>query len=314
MLSRDGILAGTQLATFDRPRSDRPVQFAVVGDPHIPVDESAHAKLYKPTTMFERVVEDVNNRDVDRLLAVGDLTREGVSDEYDAFDDVIGDLNVPFAAIPGNHDVPNEFDSHPGLPVDRFAERYAPDSFPFVIDVNGLPVVGLDSSGADVVADSHDGYLPESQLTWLDDTLDEVREAVVLVHHNMPAALDQFDEYREVVDPSLGRPPVLREPAGFVDVLTGHDVPLVLSGHLHIPGVTRTENVREVLVPSTCTYPQGYLIVTIRSSGTSVQYVPVATSAEAMKAYHQRRELKPKAAALSGMAASCLATAPVVRE
>ncbi|MFC4247781.1 metallophosphoesterase family protein [Natribaculum luteum] len=313
MLSNEGI-AGTELVAFERPRSDGPVRFAIVGDPHVPVDENAHAKLYKPTTMLERVVEDCNHREFDYLFSVGDVTREGVREEFDALDDILDGLDVPFAAVPGNHDVPNEFDSHDGLPVGRFADRYAPDGLPFALDIDGLRVVGLDSSSAPEVADSHDGYIPESQLDWADDLLDEVSDAIVLVHHNLPAAVEQFDDYRKVADPTLGRPPVLRSPEGLVEVLSRHDISLVFSGHLHIPGMTTTGTVREVLVPSTCTYPQGYLVVEVDRSGTSVRFVPVSTPSEATAAFNRRCELGPKAAALSGMAAVRLATAPLTWE
>jgi 3',5'-cyclic AMP phosphodiesterase CpdA len=302
------------LGSFGRPRTETQIRFGIVADPHVPVDEHEHAKLYKPTTMLERVVADSNRRDIDYLFSVGDLTREGMSEEYGALDDVLDALEVPFASVPGNHDVPNDFDTHEGLSIERFQDRYTPGGLPFALDVGGLCVLGLDSASAAAVADSHDGYVPEPQLAWLDEALDGANEAIVLVHHNLPAAIDQFDEYRQVVDPSIGRPPVLRGSGAFVDVLSQHDVSLVFSGHLHIPGVATTASVREVLVPSTCTYPQGYLLVETDTSGTDVRFVPVANRSEAVAAYHQRCVLRPKAAALAGMAATRFSTLPFGRD
>ena len=60
------------------------------------------------------------------------------------------------------------------------------------------------------------------------------------------------------------------------DTLERHDVSLVLSGHKHIPGVAQTRGVWETMAPSTCTFPQGYLLVNIGPSGTDVSFVPVA--------------------------------------
>ena len=305
---------GTELATFDRPHSERPVQLGLVADPHVPVDETQHQKLFEPTTMLERVVADATRREVDYLFSLGDLTKDGAPDEYEILDDVLGTLDVPFASVPGNHDVPKEFDSHDGLPVSRFADRYTPKGLPFAIDLGDLTVVGVDSAGTPAVSTSHDGYVPESQVTWLGDVLDAATDTLVLVHHNLPGAIDQYHENRQVSRTDPGWPPILREPDHLVDVLSRHDDSLVFSGHLHIPGLARTGSLREIMVPSTCMYPQGYLVVAVDPDGTSVQYVPVATQSEATEAYHERREFRPMAAALADMAAASLASAPLSHE
>lgn len=106
-------------------------------------------------------------------------------------------------------------------------------------------------------------------------------------------------------------PPVLREPDHLVDVLSRYEDSLVFSGHLHIPGLARTNSLREVMVPSTCMYPQGYLVVAVDPAGTSVQYVPVAMQSEAVEGYYERREFRPMAAALADMAAARLANTPL---
>jgi len=133
---------GTELATFDRPRSDRPVQLGLVADPHVPVDDTEYQKLFAPTTMLERVVADATRREVDYLFSLGDLTKDGAPAEYEVLDDVLEALDVPFASVPGNHDVLKEFDSHDSLPVSRFADRYTPEGIPFAIDLADLTAVG----------------------------------------------------------------------------------------------------------------------------------------------------------------------------
>lgn len=304
----------TNMAEFDSPQADRSTRLAIIADPHVCVDEEGYDKIFKSTTVFERTIADINRRDVDYTISVGDLTLEGRAEEYDIVDAALRDLDTPFASIPGNHDVRKSFDSHAGISIDDFADRYAPGGLPFVVETGGVDIVGLDSSSAEAVSDSHDGYVDDSQVAWLDGVLDDTDDAIVLVHHNLPGALEQFDEYREAVDPSLGTPPVLREPGPLVDVLSAHAVPLVLSGHLHIPAFATTDAVREVLAPSTCTFPQSYLLVEIDRSGTTVEYVPVTTVDEATTAYTRRSRLKPKAKALTAMASVRLSTFPLYQE
>ena len=73
----------TELATFDRPRSERPIQLGVVAGPHVPVDGTEHQKLFEPTTMLKRVVADATRREVDYLFSLGDLTKDGDAEEYE---------------------------------------------------------------------------------------------------------------------------------------------------------------------------------------------------------------------------------------
>jgi len=126
---------------------------------------------------------------------------------------VLDALDVPFASVSGNHDVPKEFDPHEGLPVSRFADRYTPKGLPFAIDVADLTVIGLDSASARAVSAGHDGYVPESQVAWLDDVLGGATDPLVLIHHNLPGAIDQYHENRQISGTKPGWPPVLREPA-----------------------------------------------------------------------------------------------------
>lgn len=304
----------TTIAEFASPRTDRPLTLAVIADPHVCVGENANDKLFQSMTAFERTIADIDAQGVDYALSVGDLTLDGATAEYDIVDDILENLSAPFVSIPGNHDVRNTFDLHPGISTEEFIDRYAPGELPFVIETRDLAIIGLDSSSADAVADSHDGYVDPAQADWLDDTLKSVDEAIVLVHHNLPGALAQFDDYRQAVNPSLGTPPVLREPNTLVDILSANDVPLVFTGHLHIPAFATTDGVREVLVPSVSTYPQGYFIVEIDQRGTTVEYVPVATTREATTAYTRRSRLKPKAKALTSMAAARLSALPLFEE
>lgn len=303
-----------EMASFGQPRSERSIRLAVVADPHLAVDGSEYDKLYRSTEMFERVIADVNDRDVAYLLTLGDLTREGVAAEFDEFDDALAGLEVPHVAIPGNHDVPKAFDSHPGISLEGFCARYTTDRVPFRVDLGDVHLLGLDSASDDVVADSHDGYIPDAQLSWLEDALVDVDDAVVALHHNLPGAVTQYEAFTRNVDGSIRSPPVLRQPDEFVDVLAREEVRLVVSGHMHVPGVSRTAGVREVLAPSSSSFPLAYLLFEIGPNGTEVRYVSIGNAGESTTAYHQRCRLNRKNRALAGLAATRLASFPLVAE
>lgn len=297
-----------------RPTADEPTTIAVIGDPHIPRASEDTLKLFQPDVFLERAVEDVNARGVDTALFVGDLTMDGFDEEYDRFDRIVEPLEVPWAAIPGNHDVWKTYDDHDSPPITAFEDRYTPDGLPFVIDHGDVQLIALDSSSHDDVNDTHAGTVGADQLEWLDEQLAAATNPVVTLHHVLPAMIEQFEAYSRDVDPDLSPPPVLGNARPLIDTLREHDVPLVLTGHLHIPSIADTDGVREVNAPATSTFPPAYLVLEIGPSGTDVRYVPLGDSTEVRTAFTRRSNLRPKAEALSVMAAARIASFPLVDE
>lgn len=312
---RTGAHAGSVLAHLDRPRAATPTRFAVIADPHLSTREAGTSKLFEYTGPHLRgAVEDIQDRDVDAVLSVGDLTKDGEPWNYDAFDAIIADLDAPFYAVPGNHDVPKDGDDHETMPVTAFADRYAPTGdLPFVVEVGDVPVVGVNSSGsATVLSDSHDGRVIAEDVTWLADTLPHLQDPVLLTHFNLPAMADQLRAHRDHVEPEMAIPPVLRDPQPFVDTLDRHDVPLMLTGHLHLPSTAKMGRVREVMAPTTCSFPQAYLLVDVDESGTVIRQVPCTDHPGLRTGFNERLNDTVTARGLTAMAAVRCADFPLV--
>jgi len=187
---------GSLMANLSCPRSDEPTRIAVVADPHISTKEEGTSKLFEHTEHhLENAVEDINTRDVDYTLCVGDITKDGERWNFAAADEILANLDAPFRSIPGNHDVPKDRDEHENLSLSEFADRYAPDGqgFPFHERVGGVDVVGLNSSGGhDWLTESHDGLVPADQLDWLTEMLPGLDSPLVAVHHNLPTMSEQL--------------------------------------------------------------------------------------------------------------------------
>lgn len=302
------------MARLSRPVATESTTLAVVGDPHIPRPSVDSRKLFQPDAFLRRAVADVNSRSVDTALFVGDLTMDGFDAEFDRFDDIVEGLDVPWAAIPGNHDVWKTYDDHDSPPVETFQRQYTPDGLPFVLDRNGVQLIGLDSASADAVDDTHDGLVDTDQLTWLDAQLAQSSTPVVALHHALPGTIRQFEQYSQTIDPDLSPPPVLRNTQPLLDTLRDHDVPIALTGHLHIPAIADSDGIREVNTPASSTFPPAYLVLDIGPSGTVVRYVPLGDAMEIRTAFTRRSGLRPKAEALSAMAAARTASFPLVDE
>lgn len=314
---RSGLHPGGVLARLRRPTAGETTRFAVVADPHLSTREAGTSKLFEYTGPHLRAaIEDIQQRDIEAVVSVGDLTKDGEPWNYDAFDAIVEDLDVPFYAVPGNHDVPKSGDEHDTIPVSEFAERYAPDGqFPFVVRVGDVPIVGVNSSGSsEHLFDSHDGEVTEADVDWLDETLPELDDPILLTHFNLPAMAEQLRVHRDHVEPEMHIPPVLRNPDPFVEVLGAHDVPLMLTGHLHMPSTAHQNGVREVMAPTTCSFPQAYLLVEVGPDGTTIRQVPCTDQEGLRYGFSERSGDSVTSRGLTAMAAVRCADFPLVDE
>ena len=313
----DDAPSGTLLARFARPTAADRTTLAVVSDPHVAVDDADTWKVFQHTEeRLGAAVADVNERAVDAVLFAGDLTKDGAPREFDAVDALLDDLDVPYAAIPGNHDVPKEFDAHDTPPLDAFVDRYPPGEVPFAERLGGVDVIGLNtaSSPDGGLRSTHDGGVSAEQVAWLADALADLDDPVVAMHHNLPGVVDQFRDYRDRTGAAMGTPPVLRDPDPVVDALAEADVPLVLSGHVHFTTVAETAGIRELVAPPLCSFPQGYLLLDVGPRGTAVRFVSVGDQPALEEAYVAAADDSATANGRASLAAIRLAGAPLMDE
>ncbi|MFB6362298.1 MAG: metallophosphoesterase [Halobacteriales archaeon] len=302
------------MARLSAPRTEAPTRLAVIADPHVSTRETGTSKLFEHTVdHLEYAVADISERSVDAVVCLGDLTKDGEPWNYAAFDEVLAGLEPPFFAIPGNHDVPKAGDEHASLPLGEFEGRYTPGTLPYTAQVGGLDLVALNSAGdQNWLHESHAGEVPPAQIDWVDRTLGGLDNPVVLVHHNLPAMAAQVRAHRDAVAPDMGIPPEMRNPDPLVDVLAAHDIPLVLTGHLHLPSAAEMGEVLEVMAPTTCSYPHAYLLLESGPEGTTIRLVPIVDHDGMLRGYHERRTDTLTARELTAMASVRLANFPLV--
>jgi predicted phosphodiesterase len=312
-----GVHPGAVLARLEQPTAATKTRIAVVADPHVGVRTDGTSKLFdRSEHHFRNALADASERDVDAVVSVGDLTKDGEEYNYDAVDRALDPLEVPFYSVPGNHDVPKSGDDHETMPVDAFAARYAPDgTFPFSISVGDVDLVGLNTAGsADHLHDTHDGQLDPERVDEIRETLGAADQPVVLAHHNLPAMYDQLRAHRDAVEPEMHIPPTTRFGDAYARTLADGDTSLLLTGHLHMPATATQAGVREVMVPTTCSFPQAYLVLTVTETGTTIRFHPVGGRDGLRHTYSVRSTDSTTARGLTAIASDRLARFPLVYE
>ncbi len=299
----------TTLARFAAPRTPDRTTFAVFSDPHLSTAKEGTWKVFHRTeARLRAAVADANDRGVDGVLVAGDLTEDGRPEDFDAAAEVLADLDAPFVAVPGNHDVPKSFDGHDTPSLGEFEERFAPASFPFRTEIGGVDVLGLNSASTpDGELDAtHDGAISDAQLAWLEDTLPETDAALVVSHHNLPGLESHLDETHYAPHPPVGDAPA------FVDALAGSGA-LHLSGHVHLPAAI-SGDIRGLICPALSSFPQAYLLAEVGPEGTTLRLVPVADPEGVAESHDLATGHSDRSADIAAMVEDQLADAPLVDE
>ncbi|WP_363465678.1 metallophosphoesterase family protein [Halogeometricum borinquense] len=273
--------AGPLLARLRQPTSHTRTRIAVVSDPHLTPTATGTWKVYHRTeTRLRAAVAAINDLNVDATLSLGDLTRDGHPEEFDCVDELLADLDTPFVSVPGNHDVPKQWDDYEAPTVDEFGARYARGAFPFHVSVGGVDLIGLDTASGDgTLYDSHEGLVPSEHVAWLDETLSEVESPIVASHHNVFHPREHTGQF---ADEDFYQ---LRNADEVVETLSSGGESLVLSGHIHWPATARQGGVREIIAPATCSFPQAAMLLDVGPLGTEVRMVPLAGPNGVAEAY-----------------------------
>ncbi|KAA0003086.1 MAG: metallophosphoesterase [Thermoplasmata archaeon] len=165
---------------------------------------------------FRKCIEMVNEEDPDVVIITGDVTDYGLTSEFQGVREELKDISSPYLVVPGNHDSRHEgykkFETF-------FGKRFQSS------EVGNYTFVGIDSSEPDI----DEGHIGREQLTWLQNQISP--HSIVFLHHHL------------VPIPNTGRERNVLVDAGEVlKILDMHEVPLVLSGHKHVPWVWKVNN------------------------------------------------------------------------
>lgn len=287
---------GPVLTRLNRPRTDSSVRLAVIADPHVANGAGTWKVKHRSRELFTRAVRHATNADA--TVLAGDLTGDGRQQSFDIVDSAIAELGEPRLPIPGNHDVPKTFDAHASPPVEAFYARYM--DLPATVDVGPVTLVGINTASApdDTLRDTWGGRVGKRDRTWLARRLPAIDCPIVVMHHNV-ATLPENPGGKWLNFP-------LQDATAVRKLLIEHDVPLVITGHHHVPAVVNHEDVTEVLSPAVCSYPQAMVDITVNSDGTTVRLVPLAGRDEIREARRLAMTGEPLAAGITELVDSRL--------
>lgn len=188
------------------------VTIVQISDPHV---GSPH---FVPK-LLDRTLLEIEELDPDAVLCTGDLTNDGLAQEFRGAASYLRQITQPLHVVPGNHDSRNVGYLHF---EELFGKRY------WARDVGPIRLVGVDSSEPDL----NEGRIGREHYDWIAESLSAPAELKVLAmhHHLIPV-------------PGTGRErSTVQDSGDILELLLASGADLVLTGHKHVPHVWRLEH------------------------------------------------------------------------
>jgi 3',5'-cyclic AMP phosphodiesterase CpdA len=159
--------------------AQRPLLIAQISDLHIKQRGELAYRRVDTAAALQRCIETLNwfTPRPDLVVISGDLVDTPLAGEYHHLKELLAPLDIPFAAVPGNHDSRELMRA--ALPGLAYAQTSG--ALNSVRKVGDIDIVLLDSS----VPGAAHGLLDTPTLAWLDAVLgsSETRPALLFLHH-----------------------------------------------------------------------------------------------------------------------------------
>ena len=205
--------------------------------------------------VFQTVIKEVNSLKPDSVIITGDLTNEGLKEQYEKCKNLVSEINVDnIIAISGNHDYRNTGYLH--------FKKY----FPFKT-INELSDDVILVTIGTARPDRDEGEVCYRQTLWLERTMKKYQDktTILAMHHHLIGIPDTGSDRLTIIDAG----DVLR-------ATLSSNVNLVLCGHKHRPWLWDFNNLLIANAGSTSServrgfFENSYNIVKIENGNISI--------------------------------------------
>jgi len=253
------------------------LRFIVISDTHLGRRDNDQAER-----QWRKTAAELKEATGDFIIHLGDMVDGGRAAQYPIYRRIREGIGKPVHEIPGNHDPVALFEKHLGQPADR--------SFIH----GGIRFVLLNNAHAD----SHDGFITEKQLAWLEAQCREAgaKSQFIIFCLHVPVHANKHPDRGWYVKPQHGQ-------KAFYEICRRHRGRVIATfhGHFHngIRGWDDHDSLHEIIFPSALynlnrrleeqkapgynlkEFRPGYTLVTLKGTKMTLQYKPVEAKATA---------------------------------
>lgn len=181
------------------------MKIAHISDIHFNYGTDFNQKIY------EKAVKQLNKIESDIVLISGDITTDGLLQEYELAREKLKEIEGKIFLVPGNHDERN-------LGWKLFMEFFGKTDF--TVKFDDATLVALASSEPD----KDEGRLGHGRHKIIENAVKKRKRNIICFHHHL------------IPVPNSGREANIIDDAGeTLDIILKNKIPLVLMGHRHVP-------------------------------------------------------------------------------
>ncbi len=250
------------------------LRIAVASDTHLDpdnTDKSLGVETVYNMEILDAMLWDVREQGAELLLITGDLCNSGKTNKHAALAEKLRAAEaegITACVLPGNHDLAplrqTEFAEYYG--DFGYDEAFSRDtaSLSYCILRDGLMILMMDTGGYAAGAvdlpgaaarDNNEAFLSDTTLRWAEEMLKraeaENKPVIAAGHYNLLPEISR--------QPGSGY--YIENGERFAALLRKYDVPLYLSGHMHLRAVYQEGRLTEQLTECLIAYPTGYTVL-----------------------------------------------------
>ena len=249
----------------DQPSFSGTMKFVQLSDIHYSLvkDDTSYKLLSKTRPLLEDAICQINKqKHIKFVMITGGGIDRPEKDSILALTDALNTLHYPWYYTLGNHDTTTDGyltkknivkilrEKNPNYTFDTTYYTFKPQ--------RGFRVIVLD--GAKNKGISSNGILPEEELQWLDNILNQSKRDTVLIFIHFPLVTPYDSKSHEILNAEE-----------FKAILKKYNMPIgIFSGHYHAAKITKRGNILHVSSPSLAGYPNSFRIVEIKNERNRV--------------------------------------------
>ncbi len=250
------------------------LRIAVASDTHLDpdnTDKSLGVETVYNMEILDAMLRDAREQGAELLLITGDLCNSGKANKHAALTEKLRAAEaegLTVCVLPGNHDLGplRQMEFAGFYAAFGYDEAFSRDTASLsycvlrdelmilMMDTGGYAAGAIDLPGA-ATRDNNEAFLSETTLRWAEELLRkaeaEKTPVIAAGHYNLLPEISR--------QPGSGY--YVENGERFAALLRRYDVPLYLSGHMHLRAVYREDRLTEQLTECLIAYPTGYTVL-----------------------------------------------------
>ena len=255
--------------TLPNPEGKLLAKFVILADIHYSTKaENRQGRLFiEVPLILNDVVNEINKNQFDFVVCPGDLTNEGLEEEYKGVKDILDKLNMPYYPVVGDHDVKyitgkrqdgTHIYSVNNLYKDRKLWNKYFGEITGSIKKHGITFIKLDTSPL---------TLAKKQQDWLCNELENAKDKVVILSHHQLFPDSYILDKNKIITNHKELKPLLEN--------YSDKIKAIYVGHKNVPSRTYLGATMQLNCPQISQFPCGYLVVRVYKNGWYHNFVDI---------------------------------------